>query len=153
MPHSGDRTGDLRPSERAAGSGYPLGFAKSQWVLRDRLLIHMQRRAAALPAGAQEAAAAIHEAVARALDWERLLGSFNHAGEDRFPVSAIDQVARNVLAWLTYQGFVLHPTDPAPAESLPVVASRLPVVFDNARQIVVLVTAQEEPGDVAHERR
>jgi hypothetical protein len=149
MPHSGDLPADLRPSHRAATSGYPLGFAKSQWLLRDRLLISMQRRSAALSAADQHAAAAAHEAVARALDWERLLGSFNHEGEDRFPVSAIDQVARNLLAWLTHQGFTLVPVDPVPTESRPVVASRLPVVFDNARQMVVLVNAQEEPDDVA----
>ena len=150
MPHSEDLPGDLRPSHRAATSGYPLGFAKSQWLLRDRLLIQMQRRAAARPAGEQEASTAAHEALARALDWERLLGSFNHASEDRFPISAIDQVARNLLTWLAYQGFAPVPTEPPAAKSLPVVPSRLPVVFDNARQIVVLVTAQEEPDDVAH---
>ena len=98
-------------------------------------------------------AAAAHEAVARALDWERLLGSFNHAGEDRFPVAAIDPVARNLVAWLAYQGFALVPTDPVPEDALPPVVSRLPVVFDNARQLVVLVAAQEEPDDVAPERR
>ena len=112
----------------------------------------MRRQSAALPASDQDAAAAAHEAVARALDWERLLGSFNHAEEDRFPVAAIDQVARNVLAWLTWQGFALVPTDPVSKDALPPVASRLPVVFDNARQLVVLVSAQEEPDDVAHER-
>jgi hypothetical protein len=152
MPHSGDLPGDLRPSHRAAIHGYPLGFAKSQWMLRDRLLISMQRRSDALPAADHDAAAAVHEVLVRALDWERLLGSFNYEGEDRFPVAAIDQVARNLLAWLAYQGFDLVPADPAPAESLPLVSSRLPVVFDNARQIVVLVTAQEEPEDVTHER-
>jgi hypothetical protein len=149
MPDSVDLTTVPRPSQRAASSGYPLGFAKSQWLLRDRLLISMQRSSAGLPASDQDAAVAGHEAVARALDWERLLGSFNHEGEDRFPVAAIDQVARNVLAWLTHQGFALVPTEPVPKESLPPVASRLPVVFDNARQMVVLVTAQEEADDVA----
>jgi hypothetical protein len=127
-----------------------LGFAKGQWLLRDRLLILMRRRAAGLQAADQVAAAAGHEAVARALDWERLLGSFNHEGEDRFPVAAIDQVARNILAWLSYRGFALVPTDPVPQELLPVAPSRLPVVFDNARRMVVLVTAQEEPTDAAH---
>ena len=150
MPDSVDLTTVPRPSQRAASSGYPLGFAKSQWVLRDRLLIQMWRRAVRLLVGDQDAATAAHDAVARALDCERLLGSFNHEGEDRFPVAAIDQVARNLIAWLTHQGFALVPTDPVPKEALPLVASRLPVVFDNARQMVVLVTAQEEPDDVAH---
>src|SRR5215218_11250882 len=143
MPHSGDLPGDLRPSERAATSGYPLGFAKSQWLLRDRLLIQMQRRAAARPAGEQEASTAAHEALARALDWERLLGSFNHASEDRFPIATLDTVARNLLAWLDYQRFWVVRNDPRLEEPLPMVASRLPVVFDNARKIVVLVTDQE----------
>src|ERR687897_695874 len=149
MPHSDDATEIPRPSQRAATSGYPLGFAKSQWVLRDRLLVQTQRNSAGRAAAERDRAAVAHEAVARALDWERLLGSFNHADEDRLPLSALDQVARNLLAWLTFQGFALVPTEPAPVESLPVVASRLPVVFDNARQIVVLVTAQEELDDVA----
>ena len=38
MPQSEDLTDVPRPSHRAATSGYPLGFAKSQWGLRDRLL-------------------------------------------------------------------------------------------------------------------
>src|SRR5215213_528477 len=103
MPDSVERPGDLRPSHRAATSGYPLGFAKSQWVLRDRLLVHILRRSAGLPDGDHDTALSGHDAIARALDWERLLGSFNHASEDRFPVAAIDQVSRNVLAWLTHQ--------------------------------------------------
>ena len=78
-----DPTKVPRPSQRAATSGYPLGFAKSQWVLRDRLHVHMQRSSANLPAADQDVAAAAQEAVARALDWERLLGSFNHASEER----------------------------------------------------------------------
>src|SRR5215212_1809001 len=121
MPESEDLTDVPRPSQRAATSGYPLGFAKSQWVLRDRLLDHMLRRSAGRPAGDLDAAVAGHDAIARALDWERLLGSFNHASEDRFPVAAIDQVARNLLAWLAYQGFALVRTELVPAESLPLV--------------------------------
>lgn len=135
------------PNKRAAVHGYPLGFAKSQWQLRDRLLARMRLRADGLTADEHDAEQAAHEALARALDWERLLGSFNHDSEDRFPIAAIDQVARNLLAWLDAQGFALVPKDPAPEEPLPLVASRLPVVFDLERKLVVLVTAQEESDD------
>src|SRR4051812_12978253 len=140
MPTLEDPTTGPRPSQRAATHGYPLGFAKSQWLLRDRLLVRMQQvaRHPEEPEHAEEAAA--HEAMVRALDWERLLGSFNHAGENRFPVATLDTVAHNLLAWLDYQGFQVVRNGPRLEEPLPMVASRLPVVFDNARKIVVLVT-------------
>jgi hypothetical protein len=139
-----------RPSHQAAGHGYPLGFAKSQWVLRDRLLVRRRHRTTALEGEKHMDVFAVHEAMARALDWERLLGSFNHAGEDRFPLSAIDRVAHNLCAWLDYQGFVIVVNSAEAQEPLPMVKSRVPMVFDIARKIVVLVTEQEEPTDVSH---
>jgi hypothetical protein len=96
---------NLRPNQRAAAHGYPLGFARSQWLLRDRL----RARQWLLSAQRCRQDAAIHEAVAQAPDWERLLGSFNHAMEDRFPVATIDTVARNVVAWLADQGSEVVP--------------------------------------------
>ena len=41
MPRWEDPTKGPRPSQRAATHGYPFGFAKSQWLLRDRLLVRM----------------------------------------------------------------------------------------------------------------
>jgi hypothetical protein len=139
MPHWEDPVKGQRPSQRAATNGYPFGFAKSQWLLRDRLLAQMQLLSARKHASEQMEDAAGHEAIARALDWERLLGSFNHAGEDRFPVTTINAVASNLIAWLSYQGFQVVRNDEEQEEPLPIAESKFPVVFDNARKILVLL--------------
>ncbi len=145
MPDFEDQARVPRPSEVAANHGYPLGFAKSQWLLRHRLLIRMRRRFAERSVVEIAAATSAHEAMARALDWERLLGSFNHFGEDRFPLSALDIVACDILVWLDYQGFQVVQGGSARDEPLPNIESRLPTVFDNARRIVVLIDALEDP--------
>jgi hypothetical protein len=150
MPSFEDPMKGPRPSQRAVTLGYPFGFAKSQWLLRDRLLVRMWQATNHCDDHESMEAALAHEAVVRALDWERLLGSFNHAGEDRFPVATLDTVACNLLAWLDYQRFWVVRHGPKPEEPLPMVASRLPMVFDNARKIVVVVTDQEAPD--VHQR-
>jgi hypothetical protein len=144
MPRWEDPTKGPRPSQRAATHGYPFGFAKSQWLLRDRLLARMQQSANHRGDHERAEAAAAHEAVLRALDWERLLGSFNHAGEDRFPLTTLDTVTHNLLAWLDYQGFQVVRNGSKPEEPLPMVVSKLPVAFDIARKIVVLIDDGEE---------
>lgn len=144
MPNWAERTKQLRPSERITTHGYPFGFAKSQWQLRDRMLVRYRQRIEGAVEGGQAAWVAAHEAVARALDWERLLGSFNHAGEDHFPVSAVDQVADNLLAWLDHQGFQVAPKENGTEEPVPEVESRMPNVFDNARGTAVLLKAQQD---------
>ena len=135
---------NLRPNQRAATHGYPFGYARSQWLLRDRLRARQQRLSGNRQESESLADAASHEAMARALDWERLLGSFNHAGEDRFPVATIDTVARNVIAWLAYQGYAVVPVDVPQDAPLPMVDSRFPRVFDNARTIVVLLPDDQQ---------
>jgi hypothetical protein len=129
---------NLRPNQRAAAHGYPLGFARSQWLLRDRLRARQWLLSAQRQESERRQCAAIHEAVAQAPDWERLLGSFNHAMEDRFPVATIDTVARNVVAWLADQGSEVVSAEGADDVPLPMVDSRLPRVFDNARMMLPL---------------
>lgn len=89
LPNWDERTKHLRPSERIHSHGYPFGFAKSQWHLRDQLLEQLRRRIQSLSPEELTGLGEVHEAVVRALDWERLLGSFNHTSgrdEDNFPL-------------------------------------------------------------------
>lgn len=145
LSHGDDPVRRLRPAQRAATHGYPFGFAKSQWRLRDRLLARKQHQSTRLSKSEQVESAASHEAVTRALDWERLLGSFNYAGEDRLPVATIDVVASNLIAWLAYQGFAVVRKNEEQEEPLPAVNSRFPLVFDNTRRILVLLP-EDAPG-------
>ena len=107
IPNWEERTKHLRPSERVKTHGYPLGFAKGQQALRDGVMERYFGQVSAC--GGDEAARhqLAHDAVARALDWERFLGSFNHAGEERFPLNTVDLVADHLLAWLHHLGFLV----------------------------------------------
>ena len=88
---------------------------------------------------------AVHEAVARALDWERLLGSFHHPATgdrdgDCFPLDQVDPVADHLVAWLDHLGYRIVPKEPGAGDDpLPVVEPRFPRVFDLGRAMIVPV--------------
>lgn len=143
IPNWHERTADQRPSERITTHGYPFGFAKSQWHLRDKLIQRFRIRLKDLGTEQKHDLLRVHEAVARALDTERLLGSFNYDGDDHFPVETIDRVADNLLLWLDHQGYRVVPKEgPADDEPLPEVASSVPTIFDTARGALLLVREQ-----------
>ncbi len=143
LPNWEERTKDQRPSERIRSHGYPFGFAKSQWHLRQRLLERFRRRVQSSSREGRHELREVHEAVARALDWERMLGSFNHpaAGDgDRFPLDTIDPVADHLGAWLDHQGYRVVPKDPPTGDDpLPTVEPRFPMIFDLQRHMIVPV--------------
>jgi len=147
IPDWEERTKDLRPSDRAWTHGYPLGFAKTQWRLRDRLGLRLRERARRLGQEDKVALVRAHEAVARALDWERLLGSFNYdnaCDRDHFPLAKLDLVADNLLLWLDHQGFRVVPKEDADEEPLPEAAWNVPNVFDNGKGMVMLFTPKDD---------
>lgn len=68
-----------------------------------------------------------------------MLGSFNYAGEDRFPLETVDLVADNLIGWLDHQGFtVVAKALEADDEPLPEVEGNLPSVFDFATGTLLL---------------
>ncbi len=71
IPDWHEQTADQRPSERIKTHGYPFGFAKSQWHLRDRLIQRFRTRLNDLDTAQKQELFGVHEAVARALDTER----------------------------------------------------------------------------------
>lgn len=157
IPNWSERTKDQRPSERVQTSGYPLGYAKSQWHLRNRLLARLRQRTPH-PSDEEEVGnSPVHEAVARALDWERLLGSFNvdnHCDRDHFPLDVVDRVADHLIAWLDWQGFIILPKKTHGEDApLPEVERQVPNIFDNEKGMVMLFSARgdQEPIVRAHE--
>lgn len=139
IPNWEERTKDQRFSERVKTHGYPLGFAKSQWHLRDRLRERRRTENAALAEEQKLEAERVHDVVAFALDAERVLGSFNYTGDDRFPVDTVDRVAGNLLLWLDHRGYAVVPREPhTDDEPLPEVGWHVPNVFDNARRTFLL---------------
>jgi uncharacterized protein YjbI with pentapeptide repeats len=121
MPTWDERTRHQRFGERAKTHGYPLGFAKSQLAVRRQLLESMRARIQALNEEDRVAAERAREAVAWALDAERFLGSFNHAGSDGLPIENVDRVADQILAWLDSIGFRVVPKDAADRGAPPAV--------------------------------
>lgn len=109
IPHWEEQTKDQRFSERAKTYGYPLGFAKTQLNVRDRLEEEQRSQVNAADSEARAAFAAAHEAVAWALDAERFLGSFNVGGRGGFPVGTVDSVANRMLVWLDHRGLAVVP--------------------------------------------
>src|SRR4029078_13377838 len=85
-----------------------------------------------------------HDAVARALDLERLLGSFNHSERDNFPIRTIDQVADNMLLWIDEEGFQIVPKiTNSVVEPLPDTPFDAPNIFDNETRKFVLHAAAD----------
>ena len=109
IPNWEERTKHQRFSERVKTHGYPLGFAKSQHSVRDRLVDEQRSRIDGLSEEARLEHSAAHEAVAWALDAERVLGSFNQGERGGFPVDAVDRVTDQVLAWLDHRGYQVVP--------------------------------------------
>lgn len=105
IPNWEERTKHQRFAERAKTHGYPLGFAKSQYRVRDRLVEEMRGRVEGLGGEERAAFALAHEAIAWALDAERFLGSFNQGARGGFPVDSVDRVADHLLAWLDHRGY------------------------------------------------
>ncbi len=132
MPNWEERTKHQRFSERIKTHGYPLGFVKSQNATREHLVETMGERVEALGEEEREAAEQAREAMAWALDAERTLGSFNWAGEDRFPLGTVDDVADHLLAWLDHRGFRVLPKDDAEGADPPPLADRSPTVSREA---------------------
>lgn len=133
-----EMTADKRPSNRLKRHGYPFGFAKSQWRLRDRLAVRFKQRVPQMAFQERVELVRAHEALTRALESERLLGSFHHTDEDPFPLDTADLVADNLIAWLDHQGFAVVPKERGEEEPLPEVGRDLPTVFDNATETILL---------------
>lgn len=131
-------TADKRPSNRLKRHGYPFGFAKSQWRLRDRLAARFKQRVPQMAFQERVELLRAHEAVTRALESERLLGSFHHTDGDPFPLDTADLVADNLIAWLDHEGFAVVPKERGEEEPLPEVDRDLPTVFDNANGTILL---------------
>ncbi len=107
IPNWEEQTKDRRFAERVKTHGYPLGFAKTQLRVRDRLVEAQRTRVEAADIQGRDAYANAHDAVAWVLDAERFLGSFNQGVPDRFPAETVDSVAERFLAWLDHRGFTV----------------------------------------------
>ncbi len=69
----------------------------------------LQRRVEVLDDAERAQFAEAHEAMAWALDAERVLESFNRGERGGFPVESVDEVTNHLLAWLDARGYVLAP--------------------------------------------
>jgi hypothetical protein len=108
-----------RPLSCASRHGYPLGLAKSTWQLRDRITLWFAQRLQTQSRADRIERLLVHEAVVRALQRERILGSFHWAGDDTCPQDTIDQLADNMIHWLRLEGFALVETWPLQTSELP----------------------------------
>lgn len=109
VPFQEKRVGDLRYSQQAKIHGNPWGMSKGVRMLRTRLIEEHQQRLARASSDAHVATYKATDALAYALDAERLLGSFTRVGDDPFPTSGIDEVAVNLVVWLEERGFEIRP--------------------------------------------
>ena len=132
-----------RASEAIRHDGYPFGFAKNRWNHRERLGLRIGRRLRHASEAEKWDWVRAHEGVARALDLERLLGSFHRSGDDNFPAAKADMVADNVLRWLDDAGLCVVPKrQNSSDESLPVVTCTVPGIFDTHLQVIVFADAK-----------
>lgn len=126
----------IRPNVQASKHGYPLGFAKVFWRKREQLTTVFSKRISSASRTARIEYVLKQNAIIRALDSERLLGSF-HWVDDPFPVEMLDQTAANLLHWLHYYGYDLIPNAPFPDHEYPDIPMPNPLVFDPNLQTVV----------------
>ena len=135
-----------RPGAEAARHGYPYGLAKSKWMLRDRLGARRSLRMPGLSRRERLDDLRGHEALTRALELERLLGSFHQPDGDSFPLDDSDRVADSLVLWLDHLGFSLVPHGRDQDEALPQAESVLPLVFDLGNRTVILLRKDSIPG-------
>jgi len=128
-----------RPSAAIRRHGYPFGYAKNRWNHRDQLSARLGKRLSAASDADKLEWVRIHESVVHALELERILGSFNRGGVDRFPAEQVDRVADNLLLWIDSAGFRCVAKDAASSqEPLPEVPFSQPgVYFDHATGTIV----------------
>lgn len=139
-----------RSSDYVRTNGYPFGYAKSLWHLRDRLATGFGEQLQFLSSTEKNHLLRVHEAMARALDSERVLGSFNYDNyceRDHFPLQTVDLVADNLITWLDHQGFRIVPKEKGKPETpLPEVERRSPNAFHPGIGAVMSFTEKERSG-------
>lgn len=103
-------TRHLRFAEKVKLHRYPGGLANTTRWRRDQMTVAHRRGLERLVESERMAAAAIHEAMAYALDAERFLGSLDQRNDrDYFPVEAVDALAEHLMVWLRERGYQVVP--------------------------------------------